>query len=52
MKDVDVVRHRLVQRIIMAYDRYERERKHRTAERPADTRTTFRAARNKNNLKP
>ncbi len=40
----DVVRHRLVQRIIMAYDRYERERKTRTAERQSDTKK-FRAAR-------
>ncbi len=31
----DVVRHRLVQKIIMAYDRYERERKNRAAERSA-----------------
>lgn len=29
----DVVRHRLVQKIIMAYDRYERERKKRAMER-------------------
>ena len=43
----DVVRHRLVQKIIMAYDRYERERKHRAAERPTGTRTTFRATRDK-----
>ncbi len=43
----DVVRHRLVQKIIMAYDRYERERKHRAAERPTGTRATFRATRDK-----
>jgi len=40
----DVVRHRLVQRIIMAYDRYDRERKTRAAERSDETKK-FRAAR-------
>ncbi len=40
----DVVRHRLVQRIIMAYDRYERERKRRTSEH-AQPRRQLRAMR-------
>lgn len=40
----DVVRHRLVQKIIMAYDRYEREAKTRRAEQ-GNTGKRFRAAR-------
>ncbi len=34
----DVVRHRLVQKIIMAYDRYDRDRKVKTEERRENTR--------------
>jgi len=36
----DVVRHRLVQKIIMAYDKYERESKTKRAERSADKKFT------------
>ena len=41
----DVVRHRLVQRIIVAYDKYEKEQQIRAAER---TRTKFRPVKREN----
>ena len=41
----DVVRHRLVQKIIMAYDRDDRERRQRTAERQSEEKKRFHATR-------
>ena len=40
----DVVRHRLVQKIILAYDKYERERSVKAAERKERERKQFRPA--------
>jgi phosphate starvation-inducible PhoH-like protein len=41
----DVVRHRLVQKIIMAYDRDDRERRQRVSEKRSEERKHFHAAR-------
>lgn len=41
----DVVRHRLVQKIIMAYDKYDRERKIKESERYEKEKSKFRAVR-------
>ena len=42
--DRDVVRHRLVQKIILAYDKYDRERSVKAAERKERERKQFRPA--------
>jgi phosphate starvation-inducible PhoH-like protein len=41
----DVVRHRLVQKIIMAYDRDDRERRQRVSDKRSEERKHFHAAR-------
>ena len=45
----DVVRHRLVQKIIMAYDKYDRERKIRENERNERDKAKFRPVRRNEN---